>query len=170
MTHSASIPPRALGVPTLEDLGPLEGRSVLVRGDLDIRNDDAESVAHSRRLSVLLPTLKWLTERGAQVTVCGHHGDLGAIPDKASFDRIRQAVEDACPGVTVLPNLAGDPEFSGDRELAARLVKGHDFYVNEAFQWCWLPLASIEGPPELLPSAAGLRLAHDVELLEPFLH
>jgi phosphoglycerate kinase len=50
------------------------------------------------------------------------------------------------------------------------LVSGQDFYVNEAFQWCWLPLASIEGPPATLPSAAGLRLAADIALLEPFLH
>jgi phosphoglycerate kinase len=170
MTSGTPPPNRPLGVPTLEDLGDVEGRSVLVRGDLDIRNDDAASVAHSRRLQVLLPTLQWLSERGARVTVCGHHGDFGAPADKASFDRIRQALEEACQGATVLPNLAGEREQSGDRELVADLVKDQDLYVNEAFQWCWLPLASLDGPPEVLPSAAGLRLARDVELLEPFLH
>jgi len=160
---------RPLGVPTLEDLGDVSGRSVLVRGDLDFAGLEPASPAYERRLGVLLPTLRWLLDRGARVTVCGHLGGLEAEGDEAAFSRVRQRLESACPGVSVLPNLAGDRESSGDRQLAAELVHGQDLYVNEAFHWCWLPLASIEGPPEALPSVAGIRLAADLELLEPFL-
>ncbi|HXY44935.1 MAG TPA: phosphoglycerate kinase [Acidimicrobiales bacterium] len=159
---------RPLGVPTLEDLGDVSGRSVLVRADLDIADLEPGTPAHDRRLDVFLPTLAWLRDRGAKVTVCGHRGTV-ANPGDAAFDRLCRQVEDACPGVSVLPNLAGERERSGDLQLAADLAVGHDFYVNEAFQWCWVPLASIIGPPALLPSAAGLRLAADLELLEPLL-
>ncbi|MFZ0171716.1 MAG: phosphoglycerate kinase [Acidimicrobiales bacterium] len=161
--------PRPFGVPTLEDLGDLSGRSVLVRGDLDIAELEPGSLARERRLGVLLPTLRWLLDRGARVSVCGHVGSLVGEADEASFLGIRREVEDACPGVSVLPNLAGEQERLGDRQLAVELARGQDFYVNEAFQWCWMSLASIVGPPALLPSAAGLRLAADLVLLEPLI-
>jgi phosphoglycerate kinase len=160
---------RPLGVPTLEDLGELAGRAVLVRGDLDIRHYDTASPAHRRRLDVLVPTVRWLLERGARVAVCGHHGDAGEQPDASSFPRLREALEAACPGATVLPHLRAEAEQAGDQQLVADLVKGQDVFVNEAFQWCWLPLASLVGPPATLPAAAGLRLANDLELLAPLL-
>jgi len=159
----------ALRVPTLEDLGDVSGRAVLVRGDLDVPRYDPDVPAHRRRLEVLLPTLAFLVERGARVTVCGHQGDWDGPPDEESFSRIRQALETACPGVTVRPSLPLHAERSGDAGLVAELVSGQELYVNEAFQWCWLPLASLVGPPAALPSAAGLRMAADLELLGPFL-
>ncbi len=165
---SDARPRRALGVPVLEDLGDLHDRNVLVRADLDVRLPP-RSADFARRIGVLVPTVRRLLEAGACVTVCGHCGELEGDRDVAAFDAVRRAVEEACPGVAFLPSLEGDPERNGDRSRLADLVRGQDAFVNEAFQWSWLPLASIEGPPSLLPSAAGLRLAADLELLEPLL-
>jgi len=82
---------------------------------------------------------------------------------------LRSGLESICPGVTVLDDLAGRGERDFDRRLVDELVLGQDLYVNEAFQWSWLPLASITGPPERLPGAAGLQLERDIALLEPYL-
>ncbi len=169
MSSSRQAPGRPLQVPTLEDLGDVSGRAVLVRGDLDIRRYDPDRPAHRRRLDVLVPTLTYLVDHGARVTVCGHSGDFDQAPDAESFDRIRQAIETRCPGVALRPNLPLQAERSGDPGLVAELVNGQELFVNEAFQWSWLPLASLVGPPGALRSAAGLRLAADLELLEPFL-
>jgi phosphoglycerate kinase len=156
-------------VPTLEDLPDVSGRSVLVRADLDLKDPDEGSLREDRRIGMLVPTLQWLLDRGAHVTVCGHRGDLHSQADPDAFGRVRAGLEALCPGITVLADLAGRGEQEADRRLVEELVTGQDFYVNEAFQWSWLPLASIVGPPETLPSAGGLQLERDIALLEPYL-
>ena len=116
-------------------------------------------------MALLVPTLRWLLDRGARVTVCGHRGDLEHPSSPEEFERLRAGLESICPGITVLGNTAGRGERDGDPQLVEELVKGQDFYVNEAFQWSWLSLASITGPPATLPGAAGLQLERDVALL-----
>lgn len=170
VSQNGVAPGRAFGVPVLSDLGDLAGRRVLVRADLDAGDHDPSSPLARRRLELLLPTLGILVDKAAEVTVCGHAGDLDAKPDDAAFSFVCQQVTSAFPEVVVLPNLAGERERTGDKSLVAELVRGQDAFVNEAFQWCWLALASIVGPPGALPSAAGPRLMADLELLEPFLH
>ena len=65
-------------LPTLEDLPSLDGRRVLVRCDLNVplRSNKAGTVevADDFRLRSSVPTLQWLLERGARVTVCSHLG------------------------------------------------------------------------------------------------
>ncbi len=170
MSHNGEPPGRPFGVPVLSDLGELAGRRVLVRADLDVGDKDPSSPLARRRLDLLLPTLSFLAGKAAKVTVCGHAGDLDTGPDDAAFSFVSQQITSTFPEVVVLPNLAGERERAGDKGLVAELVRGQDAYVNEAFQWCWLALASIVGPPGSLPSAAGPRLVADLELLEPFLH
>ena len=46
-----------------------------------------------------------------------------------------------------------------------RLIAGFDAYVDEAFGAAHRAHASIVGPPQFLPSAAGLRFAKEVEVL-----
>ncbi len=48
-----------------------------------------------------------------------------------------------------------------------RLIEGQDAYVNDAFGASHRAHASIVGPPRFLPSAAGMLLAREVEVLLP---
>ena len=69
-------------------------------------------------------------------------------------------------GVELLENLRFDPgETGNDDRLVQQLVDGCHGYVNDAFGASHRSHASIVGPPEYLPSAAGRLLAREAEVL-----
>jgi len=59
-------------VPSLEDLGDVSGKRVLVRTDFNVPMegpDDARTITDDFRIRAALPTIEYLTSRGAHV-VC----------------------------------------------------------------------------------------------------
>ena len=154
------------GVPELEDLGDVDGRSVLVRADFNVPISGGE-ITDDLRIRSALPTLNWLTERGAKVTACTHLGRPKGKPDPAfSVEPVRQRLAELAPGVELLDNLRFDPgETEDDPGFVEQLIAGHDLYVNDAFGASHRAHASIVGPPRTLPSAAGRLLAREVEVL-----
>jgi phosphoglycerate kinase len=154
------------GVPELEDLGDVDGRSVLVRADFNVPISGGR-ITDDLRIRSALPTLNWLTERGAKVTACTHLGRPKGKPDPAfSVEPVRQRLAELAPGVELLDNLRFDPgETEDDPGFVEQLIAGHDLYVNDAFGASHRAHASIVGPPRTLPSAAGRLLAREVEVL-----
>ena len=154
------------GVPELEDLGDVSGKSVLVRADFNVPLSDGV-IVDDLRIRAALPTLNWLTEHGASVTACTHLGRPKGEPDpKYSVDPVRARLSELAPDVTLLDNLRFDPgETANDPAFVDRLIAGHDMYVNDAFGASHRAHASIVGPPSKLPSAAGRLLAKEVEVL-----
>ena len=156
-----------LPVPRLEDLGPLEGRSVLVRVDFNVPLTGGAEVADDLRIRAALPTLRWLQRQGAGVTACTHLGrPQGYLDHRYSVEPVRRRLAEVAPDVELLENLRFDPgETANDPDFVERLVAGHDAYVNDAFGASHRSHASIVGPPRHLPSAAGRLLAREVEVL-----
>lgn len=170
MTATAvPAPVGALDIPTLEDLPDPAGCRVLVRADLEVPAKGDSLLSRTRRLWQLQPTLHWLAARGARVTICGHRGDLGRPGDPVAYAATVDAVRQLWPAVEVGPNLSSEENEPSGGDMLASLIADHDQYVNEAFQWSWLPLASLVEPPARLPAAAGRRLRQDLELLGAFL-
>ena len=153
-------------VPQLEDLGDLDGRRVLVRTDFNVPIQDGE-ITDDLRIRSALPTLTWLQEHGATVTACSHLGRPKGAPDpRYSMEPVRARLDELIPGVELMENLRFDPgETSNDPAFVAKLIAGQDAYVNDAFGASHRAHASIVGPPQHLPSAAGRLLAHEVEVL-----
>ncbi|MET0903374.1 MAG: phosphoglycerate kinase [Acidimicrobiales bacterium] len=156
----------AFGVPTLEDLPPIGGRRVLLRADFNVPVPDG-AITDDRRIRAALPTIGWLQDQGATVVAATHFGrPKGKVDERYSVAPIRGRLAELAPGVELLENLRFDPgEEGNDPAFVAKLVDGFDVYVNDAFGASHRAHASIVGPPEHLPSAAGRLLAAEVEVL-----
>ena len=154
------------GVPELEDLGDVSGKSVLLRADFNVPLKDGV-ITDDLRITAALPTINWLIEHGAKVTACTHLGRPKGAPDpQYSVEPVRQRLSELAPGVELLENLRFNPgETSNDPAFVDSLIAGHDIYVNDAFGASHRSHASIVGPPTKLPSAAGRLLAKEVDIL-----
>ena len=176
---------------TLDDMGDLAGRRVLVREDLNVPMADGH-VTDDMRLRAAAPTLLELADRGAKVFVLAHFGrpkgdrrddmslklvvpalahvlgrSVGFIDDCVG-DAAVAATQAAEPGsITVLENTrfhAG--EEANDPALAAAMAKLGDAYVNDAFSAAHRAHASTEGLAHLIPAYAGRAMEAELVALE----
>jgi phosphoglycerate kinase len=71
-------------VKTVDDLGELRGRRVLVRSDLNVPIEgapDAPRITDDGRIRASLPTIRQLVDKGARVVVVAHLGRPKGAPD-----------------------------------------------------------------------------------------
>jgi phosphoglycerate kinase len=175
---------------TLEDLGALGGRRVLVRCDFNVAMADGR-ITEDRRIRATVPTLTEMLDGGATVVACSHLGrpkgkvvdeyrmapvgvrlaelldrQVSAL-DEVTGPSVAAAVEAAAPGsVTLLENLRFDPrEEQNDAGFAAELAALAGAYVDDAFGAAHRAHASVEAVAHLLPSAAGRLMQGEVEAL-----
>lgn len=158
------------GIPTLEDLGDVEGRRVLLRTDFNVPlsgEGTDRRIADDFRILAAMPTISWLTAAGSKVVCASHLGRPGGKADpRFDMEPVRARLAELAPGVELLENLRFDPgETANDPTFAAKLVEGIDLYVNDAFGASHRAHASIVGPPATLPSAMGRLLAKEVDVL-----
>jgi phosphoglycerate kinase len=179
---------------TIEDLGDLSGRRVLVRVDFNVPLEDGK-VADDLRITATLPTIEELRARGAALVLATHLGrpegkpmdDLRLNPVSARLEEvggfsvqkldevIGPQVTSACaslrPGeIVLLENLRFHPgEEGNDPAFAEALAALADDYVNDAFGAAHRAHASVTGVAERLPSAAGLLMLREVEVLSRLL-
>jgi phosphoglycerate kinase len=158
------------GIPTLEDLGDVAGKRVLVRTDFNVPLDhgaNSTTITDDFRIRAALPTLEWLIERGATVSCASHLGrPMGKADPRYSMEPCRERLAELAPGVSLLENLRFDPgETANSTEFVDRLVSNADLFVNDAFGASHRAHASIVGPPSVLPSAMGRLLEKEVRVL-----
>jgi len=178
----------------IDDLGDLRGRRVLVRVDFNVPLE-AGKVTDDLRIAAALPTIERLRDAGAALVLATHLGrpkgqpredlrldpvaarlqDLGGFP-VTKLDEVRGGtVEAACralgPGdVALIENLRFDPgEEANDPGFAEALARLADAYVDDAFGAAHRSHASVVGVAERLPSAAGLLMQREVEVLSRLL-
>jgi phosphoglycerate kinase len=153
-------------LPRLEDLPDPKGKRVLLRADFNVPLEDGR-VVDDMRIRAALPTIQWLQEAGAFVTACTHLGrPKGKADPKYSLDPVRARLAELAPGVELMENLRFDAgEEGNDSAFVEKLVEGQDLYVNDAFGAAHRAHASVVGPPQHLPSAAGRLLAKEAEVL-----
>jgi phosphoglycerate kinase len=153
-------------IPTLADLGDVRGKRVLVRTDFNVPLENG-AITDDFRIRAALPTIEWLTSRGAQVVCASHLGRPKGQPNpKYSMDAVRARLAELAPGAELMENLRFDVgEEGNDPQFVAALIRGIDAYVDDAFGACHRAHASIVGPPKSLPSAMGLLMQKEVDVL-----
>ena len=165
-------------LPQLEDLRPIEGKRVLVRCDFNVPLA-GDVITDDLRIRLPIETLTWLLDEGAaKLTVCSHLGRPKGKPDpKYSIEPVRRHLYQLLEAkgadtdrVELLENLRYNAgEEGNDPAFVATLVENEDLYVDDAFGAAHRAHASIVGPPQFLPSAAGRVLAREVEVLDGLL-
>lgn len=182
---------------TLDDLGDLAGKRVLVRVDFNVPldRDTPPHVTDDTRIKAALPTIRELLDRGASLVLVSH---LGRPKDREPGLSIRPAADrlaelsgvdvTLAPGVVgedvtafahnlspgqvlVLENVRYEPgETKNAPELAAGLAELADAYVNDAFGAAHRAHASTEGVARLIEDrAAGRLLEREVSTLSKLL-
>jgi len=175
---------------TIEDLGDLATKTVLVRADLNVPLEDGR-ITDDLRITATAPTLQELLDAGATLVVCSHLGrpngkrvdalrldpvaarlsEVLGQPvrklDEVTGTEVQRAVMSASAGsVTLLENLRFDPrEEANDPEFSSDLASLADLYVDDAFGAAHRTHASVVGVALRLPSAAGRLMQREVEVL-----
>src|SRR5436309_1303815 len=147
----------AAAVRTLQDLGDVSGKRILVRVDFNVPLEGG-AVADDTRIRAALPTIDELRRRGARLVLVSHLGrpkdrepelsmrpaadrlaeltgaDVTLAPDVVG-DQVRAFAENLSPGdVLMLENVRfEDGETSNDPSFASALAALADVYVNDAF-------------------------------------
>jgi phosphoglycerate kinase len=180
---------------TLDDLGDVKGKRVLVRLDLNVPMKGGK-VTDATRIERQAPTVTELSGKGARIIVLSHFDrPNGKVVPEMSLKPVASALADVvgrpvafagdCVGpqaedavarlkdgdVLLLENTRFHKgEEENDPEFARALAKLGNIYVNDAFSACHRAHASTEGLAHLLPSAAGrsmeAELSHLAKALE----
>ncbi|MBW9108781.1 phosphoglycerate kinase [Microbacterium trichothecenolyticum] len=180
---------------TLDSLGSLAGKRVIVRADLNVPLQDG-IITDDGRVRATLPTLNALINQGARVVVCSHLGRPDGAPDpKYSLEPVAQrlsellgkpvafardtvgesareavaALEDG--DVAIIENLRFNPgETAKDdatrRAFAEELATLGDVLVSDGFGVVHRKQASVYDLAEILPSAAGFLIEKEVDVLD----
>ncbi len=176
---------------TLDDIGDVRGKRVLVREDLNVPMADG-MVSDDTRLTATLPTVTELADKGAIVLILAHFGrpkgqhvpEMSLAPvvrpysevvgrpvgfiDDCQGDAAAAAVAKLQPGdIAVLENTrfhAG--EEKNDPAFVAAIAKLGDLYVNDAFSAAHRAHASTEGLAHVLPAYAGRAMEAELVALD----
>jgi phosphoglycerate kinase len=169
----------------------LAGKRVLVRVDFNVPMEGGV-ITDDTRLRSALPTIHFLSSRGAKVILLAHFDrpkgkrvpEMSLAPvvaplsvllgqpvlfgedciGEAAFKAVA-ALEDG--DVAVLENLRFHPgEEKNDPAFVAELGAIGDLYVNDAFSAAHRAHASTEGIAHLLPAYPGLAMRRELDMLD----
>ena len=179
---------------TIDSLGELRGKRVLVRADLNVPLDGT-TITDDGRIRAALPTLTRLVEAGARVAVISHLGRPKGEPEEKyslrpvvgrlgellgqevafATDTVGSSAQETVEGlgdgqVAVLENLrfnAGETAKSDEERLAfaRELAALGDAFVSDGFGVVHRKQASVYELATLLPAAAGELVLREVEAL-----
>lgn len=179
---------------TLKDLD-VKGKKVLVRVDFNVplSKEDRSKIADDSRIRAALPTIDYLLENGAKVILISHLGRPGGeanqeftlkpvanwlsnhygekfeflAADEVVNEDVKEKVNELKNGeLALLENtrfVAG--ETKNDEAFANELASLADLYVNDAFGTSHRAHASNVGVASILPSAVGLLIEKEIDVM-----
>ncbi|WP_166872001.1 phosphoglycerate kinase [Salinibacterium sp. ZJ450] len=179
---------------TIESLGALTGKTVLLRCDLNVPLQDGV-ITDDGRIRASVPTVTDLAGAGARVVIVSHLGRPEGAPDERyslapvaarlaellgapvafATDTVGPDAEATvrdlpAGGVALLENLRFNPgetskQDAERQEFAAKLAALGDAFVSDGFGVVHRKQASVYELATLLPSAAGTLIAAELDVL-----
>jgi phosphoglycerate kinase len=176
-------------------LGSLAGKRVIVRCDLNVPLSHGQ-ITDDGRVRASVATLNALIHQGARIVIISHLGRPEGAPDSKyslapvaqrlsellgkpvtfARDTVGSAAHEAVDGladgdVALLENLRFNPgetsKDAAEREaFAAKLAGFGDAYVSDGFGVVHRKQASVYELAQALPSAAGMLIASELDVLE----
>jgi phosphoglycerate kinase len=173
---------------TLDDIGDVSGKRVLVRVDLNVPMQDGH-VTDDTRFRATLPTVTELADKGAIVLLLAHFGRPKGVPSPDfSLSRVTRPYEEVLGRPVRFIDWEGDREnvamlapgdvailentrfFSGEEKndpaVVQRFASLGDLYVNDAFSAAHRAHASTEGLAHVLPAYAGRSMEAELKALQ----
>jgi len=175
---------------TLEDVD-FSGKSVILRCDLNVPLD-GNLITDDGRIKASLPTIKFLLDAGARITILAHLGrpkngfensfslnpvaqrlsellDLPVVLAKEISDLSSNSNE--IKKIQMLENIRFFPQETSKDEnersaFAKQLAEFGEIYVGDGFGAVHRKHASVYELPELLPNVAGRLISAEVEVLK----
>ena len=170
----------------------LKGKRVFIRADLNVPQDDAGNITEDTRIRASMPAITLALKAGAAVMVTSHLGrpSEGELKPEDSLAPIAKRMSellampvrlqqnwvdgvDVKPGeVVLLENCrVNKGEKKDSEELARKMAKLCDIYVNDAFGTAHRAEATTHGIAKYAPIAcAGPLLAAELDALGRALH
>lgn len=172
---------------TLDDMGDIAGKRILVREDLNVPMADGR-VTDNTRLRATIQTLSELSDRGAVVLVLAHFGRPKTPTAELSLSQVTEPLSAVLGRPVAYVDWEGDTgavamlragdiavlentrffggEERNDPAVAQRFAALGDLYVNDAFSAAHRAHASTEGLARLLPAYAGRSMQAELDALE----
>jgi phosphoglycerate kinase len=173
---------------TLDDMGDVRGKRVLVREDLNVPMAEG-AVTDDTRLRATVATVGELADKGAIVLILAHFGRPKGNPSpELSLSQVVRPYSDVLgrevryvdwegaddavailePGnIAVLENTRFfGGEETNDPAVVARFASLGDLYVNDAFSAAHRAHASTEGLAHVLPAFAGRAMEAELDALQ----
>lgn len=181
-----------MGKRTLKDID-VKNKKVLVRCDFNVPLDDDRQITDDNRIVSSLPTIKFLLEKGASLILMSHLGrpkgkpnsEYSLLPvakrlsellcDKINFQDcdtvidenvIKASKELKCGEIMLLQNTRfREEETKNSGNFAKELSSLGDLFVNDAFGTSHRAHSSNVGICGYLPSAVGLLVEKEIEIM-----
>lgn len=177
---------------TITDLVKLKGKRVLLRVDFNVPLDDAGKVMDDTRIVKEVPTIKYLSDKGAKVIILSHLGRPNGEYDvrkslwpaalelaknlpkcNVSFCNkvIGKEVDDRIAAmkdgdILLLENVRFHKEEEEcDMKFARKLARMGDIFVDDAFAVAHRQHASNFGVARILPNAIGFLMEKELTSL-----
>ena len=179
---------------SIKDLGDIKGKRALVRVDVNVPLDENNNVTDDTRIQAILPTIKFLKEKGAKIILMAHLGrPKGEVKPEFSLepvakylskvlgedvlfvkslvgegaDKELEALKDG--DVAILENIRfykAEEAKDDDMTFAKELAKLGDFYVNDAFGAAHRNHTSTAKLAKILkPAVSGLLMEKELRCL-----
>ena len=166
----------------------VRGKRVFIRADLNVPQDDAGNITEDTRIRASIPSIKYCLDHGAAVMVTSHLGRPTEGEVKADDTLMPVAVRlgqllnkpvrliqnwvdggfEVKPGeVVLLENCrCNKGEKKDNEELAQKMAKLCDVYVNDAFGTAHRAEATTHGIARFAPVAcAGILMGGEIDAL-----